>query len=206
MGAENEIPPAVMTRLDNIETQMQKRFDDLMRLKRDVESRSQKAAVDQSTPVAPVGQSNWYNRSGGGARRSQGDPAVAEPSAQNTSLSSGPYHQPNDSRSVAVCWQCREPGHIRRNCPQNEVTAPEANRQTQTVPATRGSGQISRLNPLDMYLKLCLNNKELSCLLNSGCEITMIPKSAIDEIAPYFINRGLWTPSASVPPANLCCK
>jgi len=35
-----------------------------------------------------------------------GDTAVADPSAQNT-LSSGPYHQPNDSRSVAVCWQCK---------------------------------------------------------------------------------------------------
>jgi len=70
VGAENEIPPAVMKRLDNIETQTQKRFDDLMRLQLDVESRSQKATVDQSTPVASVGQSNWHNRPGGGARRS----------------------------------------------------------------------------------------------------------------------------------------
>ena len=45
MGAENEIPPAEMRCLDNIETQMQKRFDDLVRLQQDAESRSQKAAV-----------------------------------------------------------------------------------------------------------------------------------------------------------------
>ena len=112
---------------------------------------------------------------------------MADPSAQNT-LSSGPYHQPNDSRSVAVCWQCKQPGHIRRHCPENEVKAHEVSGQAQTTPATRGSGQKSRLNPLDqddVYLKLYLKGKELPCLLDSGCEITMIPKSTIDEIGGF---------------------
>ena len=54
------------------------------------------------------------------------------------------------------------------HCPENEVKAHEASGQAQTTPATRGSGQKSRLNSHDqddVYLKMYLKGKELPALL-----------------------------------------
>jgi len=148
-----------MKRLDHIETQMQKRFDDLMRLQRDTGSRLQKATEDQPTPVAPVRQSNGCNGPGGGAQRLQGGSTGVDPSTRSTPPSFRSHSEPNNPRSVVLCWQCGKPGHIRRYCPQNEAKSPGANTQIHATSATRGSGQKTRLNTLDqddVYLKLYL--------------------------------------------------
>jgi len=64
------------------------------------------------------------------------------------------------------------PGHIQRNC-------------TQPAAALRYKG-ASRVSAAadrnDVYIQMRLVDKEIPCLVDSGCEITLLPKSVLDSV------------------------
>ena len=79
-----------------------------------------------------------------------------------------------------TCWTCNLPGHISRNCPQNGLVAPET--PASTGVANRGSRRKKKdltLDESNVYITLVLAGKEIPCLLDSGCEATMVPRSML---------------------------
>jgi len=90
---------------------------------------------------------------------------------------SGTY--PYQYQSV-TCWTCNLPGHISRNCSQKGLVAPET--PAFTGVSNRGSRRKKKdltLDKSDVYITLALAGKEIPCLLDSGCEATMVPRSML---------------------------
>jgi len=110
-------------------------------------------------------------------------------------IAAWPRAQSNARRSNIVCWKCGQPGHIQRRCtqPQPDVPRAQPSEETQTPRAvTRGSKGLDRDN---VYLSMKLAGRSVPCLLDSGCETTLIPKSVIDEarnVPVLSSNRRIW--------------
>ena len=67
------------------------------------------------------------------------------------------------------------PGHIIRDCPTRNppVSGPAAGKNL----AGRGSTKMQ--DQANVYLKMSLIGKEVPCLVDTGCELTLIPKDLI---------------------------
>ena len=84
----------------------------------------------------------------------------------------GPVRWPrsrSDSKPV-TCWNCSEVGHLRRDCTKPVVD--ESWRQSVRC-AGRGSAEV--------YLNMNLRGRVTPCLLDSGCEVTLVPKAVVDR-------------------------
>ena len=82
----------------------------------------------------------------------------------------------NDRPSYA-CFQCGEIGHLRRECPQRNAGKVK---QEQPTSVSRG---ITGLDCHNVYLKFRLNGQTVPGLLDTGCEITLVPKSLVKGLA-----------------------
>jgi predicted aspartyl protease len=90
--------------------------------------------------------------------------------ASTASRPSGPRRQYEARRPVGVCWTCGQPGHMKRNCEQvTPKTSPGA--------VSRGSRGLDHAL---VYLRMELGGRSLACLLDSGCEVTLIPKALVE--------------------------
>jgi len=91
------------------------------------------------------------------------------------------------------CWHCGVVGHLSRNCPMKvqgtTYSSPSDNF------ANRGSKQQDQAN---VYIRLILYGKEVFCLVDSGCETTLIPKTLIDS----FGDIEVWSSTKQVWAAN----
>jgi len=79
-----------------------------------------------------------------------------------------------------MCWTCNLHGHISRNCPQKGTITPEA--PASTGVANRGSERKKKdltLDKSNVYITLVLAGKKIPCLLDSGCEATMVLRSIL---------------------------
>jgi len=74
------------------------------------------------------------------------------------------------------CYQCKQNGHIKRNCPMLSKP-PEQSSGAQ--PAIRG---IIGLDNADVYLAMDVGGKRVPCLLDSGCEITLVPLGTVEQM------------------------
>jgi len=106
------------------------------------------------------------------------------PSGQHWAQGNGNYglriYQPNAGygQTFNTCWCCGLPGHLKHNCTQASSTAnrdaveetPMQNNATNS--AARGSKMRDKAN---VYLSMDINGRSYLCLLDSGCEYTMIP-------------------------------
>jgi len=84
-----------------------------------------------------------------------------------------------------VCWRCGLPGHLQRNYTQ-PITAPSNKK------VSRGSHAADRD---DVYISMRLVDKDIPCLVDSGCEITLVPKSVVDRVEGVTVqpsNRQVW--------------
>ena len=85
---------------------------------------------------------------------------------------SGTQGNRRHGRPPTVCWRCGLPGHLQRDCTQ-PTTAPNDKK------ASRGSQATDRDN---VYINMRLVDKDIPCLVDSGCEITLVPKSVVDKV------------------------
>lgn len=79
------------------------------------------------------------------------------------------------------------PGHIRRQCPQTTQSKPSSDNAT-----ARGSKVMDKS---DVYVKMRLFGKNVPCLLDSGCEMTLIPRSIVESAGKLQVNdtnRRIW--------------
>jgi len=77
------------------------------------------------------------------------------------------------------------PGHLQRNCTQ-PTTAPSDKK------VSRGSQAADRD---DVYINMRSVDKDIPCLVDSGCEITLVLKSVVDKVEGIAVQpstRQVW--------------
>jgi len=89
-----------------------------------------------------------------------------------------------------LCWGCGLPGHIRRDCPSNRpgISGILPNRL-----ASRGSRDAQ--DNADVYIMMKLFGKEVPCLVDSGCDRTIVPKDLTDRcqsLKVWASTRQIW--------------
>jgi len=83
---------------------------------------------------------------------------------------------PSFQSQPPVCWCCGLPGHISRNCPSKRpgISGPPPSHF-----ANRGSKNFQ--DNANVYVMMTLMGKEVPCLVDSGCDVTIVPKSLTDR-------------------------
>ena len=147
----------------------------LVRPEAPVNRASTAGVVEPSKPVSP-----------GGAAQLPQNRQPAAPLSE--SKASWPRKQQGNRSSPVVCWRCGQQGHVQRNCglpaPKPYMKLPAA--------VNRGSHGLDKAH---VYLRMYLAGKALPCLLDSGCEVTLMPKTVVEaarnvEVLPS--RRRLW--------------
>ena len=101
----------------------------------------------------------------------------AKPATVSSSKASG---RSRGNRSTQLtCWKCGLPGHVQRNCihpkPQLGLTDAQNNKGA-VLCGTKGKDNDPR------YLRMQLNGRIVVCLLDTGCDVTLVPQSVISAI------------------------
>lgn len=133
-------------------------------------------------PSAAAAQAPVVNPVLSGSSEPKGT-AVVEPrlGAQHRTTGQGspkaPWAQKQAGfRRPLACWRCGQPGHIQRNCQLPAPQPVESNRNRPSA-VNRGSRGLDHAN---VYLRMQLAGRTLPCLLDSGCEITLVPSSVVE--------------------------
>ena len=112
-----------------------------------------------------------------------GGPPLSTPPYGNPGQSNRSYTNNQRDSGYRVCWNCGIPGHIRRDCilPPQTATAvetPSFSQPSRPAASARGSKMKDRAN---VYLPMEINGRSFPCLLDSGCEQTMMPRRVIQK-------------------------
>ena len=123
----------------------------------------------------PVQQSAWSH---------QGQPKVYE--SQTRRYDRRPDVRPNSDNSGSqlpyrvLCFSCGEPGHYKRNCPRLNPTTSGGSYQQRSQGQkdnamfnSRVAGTSTGRSPV--YLKVKVRHRPRLCVLDSGCDTTLIP-------------------------------
>ena len=148
-------------------------FDKLLKLHE--ASMVRPEAVVVKAPSAGVAEPRIAARSSEEARLPQSSEHVVQPGSE--AKASWPRKQQGSRRLPAVCWSCGQPGHMQRNCGLNAQASEEVKKPPSAV--NRGSCGLDRAN---VYLRMQLGDRNLPCLLDSGCEVTLIPKTDVAAV------------------------
>jgi len=81
-----------------------------------------------------------------------------------------------------VCWSCGQPGHIRRNCDQRPPPWKEA-----PMPRDGAAKMLHGVDRANVYLVMALGGRRVPCLLDTGCDLTMVPREVINLVADVEI-------------------
>lgn len=72
-----------------------------------------------------------------------------------------------------VCYGCGKPGHIRRYCDQPSPG--------KTTPA--GHAKVAHgADQADVYLAMEIQGRRVPCLLDTGCDVTMVPRDVAGKV------------------------
>ena len=74
------------------------------------------------------------------------------------------------------CFQCRKPGHFRRNC--SEFLRQKSDNDTPIRGSLRGTNLLDKAS---VYVQMKLSGVEVPCLMDNGCEITMVPRRLVQR-------------------------
>ena len=94
-------------------------------------------------------------------------------------------------RQPPTCWNCNLPGHIVRDRPTRNrpMYGPAAGNNL----AGRGSRKMQ--HQANVYSKMSLLGKEVPCLADTGCELTLVPKDLVSRFADIEVRpsiRHIW--------------
>jgi len=85
-------------------------------------------------------------------------------------------NRPSFPSQPTVCWGCGLPGHIKRNCPSN---GPGVLGPSPSYLANRGSKNCQ--DNSNVYVMMKVLGKEVPCIVDSGCDVTIVPKELTDR-------------------------
>ena len=92
------------------------------------------------------------------------------------------------------CYLYGKTGHLKRNCPENSEQ--KSDNETPTKGSLRSA---NLLDEAGVYGKMKLSGAEAPCLMDTGCEITMVPRSLVQRhpirISPT--KRLIWAANGS---------
>jgi len=172
-GIESEV--AKMT------TNMDRRYEELKQLI--MQNNQPKPSTDKNSTEAPASsgpaascpksETQTFNSAGEGPR----------PTNMQTGRNMRPatYQAPQRPQSqIFLCWNCGMPGHLQRNCPMNRGQRPVGNA------ANRGSKKMQ--DKANVYVRMTLMGKDIPCLVDSGCEIKLVPKALTERFKDIEIS------------------
>ena len=166
----SDVSSSVDERLAKFENDIQRRFDELVRL-------TQAASMAASEPKESAAKlyspsSDKESRTTSGCTpKSAGETVTATPAAKSSWFR---RRADGERRTKDVCWRCGQAGHLQRDCNQPRPAPAIAHNQRSS--STRGAKGIDRAS---VYLKRELVGKKLPCLLDSGCKIFLVPESVM---------------------------
>jgi len=179
-------------RFDHLEADFNRRFDQLMKL--------HKASVVNPQATAtkvPVASLIEFDDATQNSKDAKFQPNSRQHETQlNEPQDCMPHKQQGFCRPTTFCWRCGKPGHVQRNC---RLLAPDLDKK---LPGAVNRGSCG-LDTANVYLRMQLGDKMLPCLLDSGCKVTLIPKSVaeaarnVEELSPYLCTRGFDASSSS---------
>jgi len=164
VGDDCHFDSNIEARMNKLEADMMKRFDEL------VKTTAAALALQRAPPSEHVDTSSPQHR--GGSSVVAGEPKKQSPPPRAT----WPRRPEGRRRPYGVCWKCNLPGHIQRDCTQS--LSPSAS-ENKTDVAGRGSKILDKAH---VYVHMHLLGKKIPCLLDSGCELTLVPRSALDGL------------------------
>ena len=78
------------------------------------------------------------------------------------------------SNRLVRCYNCNEVGHLRRNCPYEAQHSQNNSTQQSTTSSARGT-TADENGEARVYVKMRVGRTTQLCLLDTGCDITLIP-------------------------------
>jgi len=183
--------PETSDRLVKIESEMSKIQDTLKKLTTKPPTSSGSANTQWQRPEPRVSDSAREGHPPLDPRAVEFQPKTQQPtpySPQTQNGKLGGYNRPTpfpyQSPSV-VCWDCNLPGHIRRNCPKKSQQTFDTATSAEAVSRSSRMKKKEKLpasEKSDVYITMTLFGKEVSCLLDSGCEATLVPRSILSHL------------------------
>jgi len=85
-------------------------------------------------------------------------------------------------RSKLVCWGCGQVGHVQRNCAHPKPQPPNPHVETHREPSHAVMRGFKGMDRDPVYLNMELGGKKLLCLLDSGCDVTLVPQTVVSAI------------------------
>ena len=138
----------------------------------------------QKATTSPVTSQGYYNSAW---RQQQATCAGAAAPTYNVAAQRPPVYGQRTAamNSPVQCFYCQEYGHFQRNCPYKppinnntgQTQQYDSTPDRQHVRAT--STGMSNMNKV--YLNVKIRGRSHNCLLDSGCEITVIPSQLVDK-------------------------
>jgi hypothetical protein len=118
-----------------------------------------------------------------------GSQLVNEPVGLRMSAESENFNRnPSSARRPSGCWKCGDPNHHKRDCTistmrRGIVPVSAVSVSSNQASINNGSSAANRLavglDNADVYIRMELNGKSLPCLVDSGCEISLVPHYVI---------------------------
>jgi len=90
-----------------------------------------------------------------------------------------------------VCFGCGEPGHFRRDCPHLQSDERNYSHTAKPPDQVRGVLDGSYESEGKVYLRARIDGRIRYCLLDTGCELTVIPAKLVGKRKLYQANKSL---------------
>ena len=181
-------------RLTMLEIQMTKLHEDLKKLTTTPESSATPPRCSQKLPTNPPVQrfgTQASSQAGEGSR----PPFRSQPPNRPQSLIWSSPGNPHSSMQQSFsnppqsfeCWSCGLPGHLKRNCPGLNPNIPGQypSHLPQNQMSSRGSNNVH--DQANVYVEMRLLGKSVPCLVDSGCELTLVPKDLIKGFKNIYV-------------------
>jgi predicted aspartyl protease len=108
-------------------------------------------------------------------------------------------HNRNQSsaRRPSGCWKCGDPNHHKRDCNVSTIrrgsdpvsgVSISSNQDSTNNRSSAANRLAVGLDNADVYIRMELNGKSLPCLVDSGCEISLVPHHVVTNCRSLKLN------------------